>query len=182
MFWVVFHPNSLSFEHLIFSTSRARHRSIQASFFEKNSGTNLVGWLVGCQKTTFPETGRLGCWGNFSKAPSFVFSMLRRRWGDSPKYLKKRCLWTIFNFIRINICNMSQIRVALVVFQEYTLYRSMRPEISYTMIQFLSPFFFYLKILQLYNVVIGGLGFYCWWKKIPNNHLGCIKPCKYIMR
>ena len=19
---------------------------------------------------------------------------------------------------------------------------------------------------------------YCWWKKIPNNHLGCIKPCK----
>ena len=21
-------------------------------------------------------------------------------------------------------------------------------------------------------------GSYCWWKKIPNNHLGCIKPCK----
>ena len=62
---------------------------------------------------------------------------------------------------RINMCNMSQIRVALVVFEEYTLYRSMRPEINYTMIQFLSHNFLYLKIPQLYNVVIGGLGFYC---------------------
>ena len=43
---------------------------------------------------------------------------------------------------------MSQIRVALVVFQEYTLYRSMRPEISYTMIQFLSHIFYISKFFN----------------------------------
>ena len=33
----------------------------------------------------------------------------------------------------------------------------------------------------IYGICRGGIGFgfrYCWWFRIPNNHLGCIKPCK----